>query len=47
MTELMNGMFWGGLLMAMPPVLLGIGIAALVLRHRRTRPPADREATGP
>jgi hypothetical protein len=35
---LMSGMFWGGVVMALPPVVLGIVIAIMVLRHAR----ADR-----
>jgi hypothetical protein len=40
MHGLMQGMFWGGLLMAVPPVLLFIGIGYLVYREQR----AVREA---
>jgi hypothetical protein len=35
MHDLMVGMFWGGLVMALPPVILGIVIGVLVLRHMR------------
>jgi hypothetical protein len=34
MHDLMAGMFWGGLLMAMPPVLLGVGVAVFLIRQR-------------
>lgn len=44
MSDLMNGMFWGGVVMAALPVLLGIGIAALVVKHRRSNSSADRSA---
>jgi hypothetical protein len=37
MNQLMTGMFWGGMLMSLPPVLLGIGIFALIYRNRRPR----------
>jgi hypothetical protein len=39
--ELMVGMFWGGVVMMAPPVLLGLGIAWYVYREWRTRA-ADR-----
>jgi len=32
-TALMNGMFWGGLLMAAVPILLSVGIGIFVLRR--------------
>lgn len=41
MHDLMVGMFWGGLVMALPPVILGIVIGVYVLRHLR------RERTHP
>lgn len=34
MHELMAGMFWGGLLMAIPPVALSIGVIAYLLREQ-------------
>lgn len=38
MHELMLGMFWGGLLMALPPVALGVAICVMLIRHdRRTQ----------
>jgi hypothetical protein len=40
MHGLMHGMFWGGLLMATPPVLLFLGVAYLVYREHR----AERHA---
>jgi hypothetical protein len=35
MHELMFGMFLGGMLLAAPPVLLGVGVTVYVLRQRR------------
>lgn len=40
MHALMSGMFWGGVLMALPPVAMTIGIAVYVYRRER----AAREA---
>ncbi|MBX6362256.1 MAG: hypothetical protein IRZ00_00180 [Gemmatimonadetes bacterium] len=41
--RLMMGMFWGGLILMAPPVLLGLGIAAYALQRyrasRRLEPP--------
>jgi hypothetical protein len=34
MHELMTGMFWGGVVMALPPVTLGVGIAVFLVRRR-------------
>ena len=36
----MQGMFWGGLVMAIPPVVLGIVLAIYIYRQHR----ADRRA---
>ena len=44
MHGLMQGMFWGGLVMALPPVLLGLGIAVYILRERRAARAAEEEA---
>jgi len=46
MHDLMAGMFWGGLVMATPPVLLGVGIFWFAMKQRargaeRTRAPGD------
>lgn len=46
MHGLMNGMFWGGLLMALPPVLLFVGVAYLVYREQRGAGEAKEEAAG-
>lgn len=35
MNDLMVGMFWGGLVMAVPPVAVGVLIAVRLLRHQR------------
>lgn len=32
---LMNGMFWGGVLLSSIPILLGVGIGVFVLRRLR------------
>lgn len=44
MHDMMVGMFWGGFVMAIPPVAVGVGIAVFLLReHARERaekPPA-------
>jgi hypothetical protein len=41
--QLMVGMFWGGLILMAPPVLLGIGIAVYAFQRyragRRLEPP--------
>lgn len=40
MHALMEGMFWGGLLMATPPILVGLAIVRLLVQQGR----AEREA---
>jgi hypothetical protein len=35
MHDLMVGMFWGGLVMAIPPILVGIAIVAFLLNEHR------------
>ena len=35
MQDLMLGMFWGGVLLALPPVMIGLGLAAYLLQQRR------------
>lgn len=35
MHALMSGMFWGGVLMALPPVAMTVGIAVYVYRRER------------
>jgi hypothetical protein len=44
MNQLMTGMFWGGLVMALPPVILGIWIGAVVFRRYRADKLAARLA---
>lgn len=39
----MQGMFWGGLVMAIPPVVLGIGIAIHIYRQQRAARRAEEE----
>jgi hypothetical protein len=47
MHELMLGMFWGGLLMALPPVAVGVAICVLLVRHeRRTRTATEHREPG-
>jgi hypothetical protein len=46
MHGLMQGMFWGGLVMALPPILLGIGIVVLIYRERRATRRAEQEVSG-
>ena len=42
MNALMTGMFWGGVLMSLPPVALGIWIAWALLRRQREERAAER-----
>lgn len=35
MSQLMTGMFWAGLVMAVPAVLVSIGVIALVYKQQR------------
>jgi hypothetical protein len=39
MHELMKGMFWGGLVMALPPIILGIWLMALLFQRQRRGDP--------
>jgi len=34
MHDLMTGMFWGGVVMALPPVLLGVGMFVFAMKQR-------------
>jgi len=43
MHELMAGMFWGGLVMALPPVILGVWLVVFLLRRQRHGEAEDRE----
>jgi hypothetical protein len=43
MHELMAGMFWGGLVMALPPVILGVWLVIFLLRRQRQGEADDRE----
>jgi hypothetical protein len=44
MPNLMLGMFWGGVVLMLPPVLLACGIVAYILqRHRAERDAAPRD----
>lgn len=47
MHELMLGMFWGGLVMALPPVLVGAGFVALLLQQRKVGREPDQPGPGP
>jgi hypothetical protein len=40
---MMQGMFWGGLVMAIPPVVLGIGLAIYIWRQHRAVRRAEEE----
>ena len=46
MHELMIGMFWGGLLMALPPIAVGVAITVLLIRHQRQTSAAERQERG-
>lgn len=43
MHELMVGMFWGGVVMAMPPILVGAAFVWLLL-GQKTDPPGSVES---
>lgn len=43
----MLGMFWGGLVMAIPPILVGAAIVALLLQQRRVEREAVERQAGP
>ena len=45
MDSLMQGMFWGGLVMALPPVAVGVGIAVWAFRRQRADAAAAAEPT--
>lgn len=42
MHSIMVGMFWGGLVMALPPVALGVWIVVFLLRQQRGRRSPER-----
>lgn len=42
MHDLMLGMFWGGFLMAIPPVAIGVAISVMLIRHEREGRAAER-----
>ncbi|HUF69063.1 MAG TPA: hypothetical protein VMM79_10515 [Longimicrobiales bacterium] len=47
MHELMVGMFWGGVLMSLPPVAVGVAICVLLIRHdRATRATVEQQDRG-
>lgn len=35
MHDLMVGMFWGGVVMALTPVAVGVAICVMLIRHQR------------
>jgi uncharacterized membrane protein len=39
----MEGMFWGGLVMAIPPVVIGIVLAIYIFRQQRADRTAEEE----
>ena len=47
MHELMVGMFWGGLFMAVPPILVGAAIVMLLVQQGRLHRQMDRSDPGP
>jgi hypothetical protein len=42
MQNLMVGMFWGGFVMAIPPVAVGVAIAWFLVKHQRALRAAER-----
>jgi len=46
MHSMMVGMFWGGVVMALPPVALGIWIVVWLLRQQRADRSAERAGPG-
>lgn len=46
MNDLMVGMFWGGFLMAVPPVAIGVALCVMLLRHERENRAAERRDRG-
>jgi hypothetical protein len=42
MHNMMVGMFWGGVVMAIPPVALGVWIAVWLIRQQRSQRSAER-----
>lgn len=47
MHELMLGMFWGGLVMAVPPILVGAAIVVLLVQQGRASREPDPPGPGP
>jgi hypothetical protein len=48
MHDVMTGMFWAGVVMALPPVAMTIGVAIYIYRHHRgpREDPAERTTAG-
>ncbi|MGH7502471.1 MAG: hypothetical protein ACREL7_12030 [Longimicrobiales bacterium] len=46
MHQLMAGMFWGGLVMAIPPIALSIGVVVYLRRQQAREAEATRDAAG-
>jgi len=42
----MIGMFWGGMLMALPPIALGVGLVVFIRRQQRAEAAAQNEPGG-
>ena len=47
MHELMFGMFWGGMLLAATPVLLGVGVTVYLLQQRRLERSKEQSGEAP
>lgn len=46
MHQLMSGMFWGGLVMAIPPIVLSVAVILFVRRQQVREAEATREGGG-
>jgi hypothetical protein len=43
MNELMVGMFWGGLVMALPPIVLSVWLVVLLYQRQRRDDADERD----
>lgn len=46
MNSIITGMFWAGMLMALPPVALGVGLIVFIRRQQRAERAANSESSG-
>ena len=46
MHQLMAGMFWGGLVMAIPPVALSVAVVVYLLKQQAREAEAARDGAG-